>query len=62
MNGSMYWTPVQFYQARRSMGMTAVQLAEALDVGLRTVERCEAEGCRKVMAMAMMYLAIDPNA
>jgi len=52
-----YWTPEQFATARKAMGMTRTELADALDCGLRTVERCEAEGCRKVMALAMERLA-----
>ena len=54
-----YWTADQFRTARKSMGLTRVQLAEHLDCALRTVERCEADGCRKVMAMAMERLAIE---
>jgi hypothetical protein len=37
--------------------MTRVQLADALECNLRTIERCEAEGCRKVMAMAVERVA-----
>ena len=54
-----YWTADQFRTARKSMGLTRVQLAEHLDCALRTVERCEADGCRKVMAMAMERLAME---
>jgi DNA-binding XRE family transcriptional regulator len=61
-----YWTPEQFRQARLDLGMTRTELADALDCGLRTVERCEAEGCRKVMAYAMQHLEwhqdwVDPD-
>jgi DNA-binding XRE family transcriptional regulator len=52
-----YWTPEQFRQARLDLGLTRVQLADALECNLRTVERCEAEGCRKVMALALERLA-----
>jgi hypothetical protein len=51
-----YWTQGQFRSARIILGLTRVELAQELDCGLRTVERCDAEGCRKVMALAMMQL------
>ena len=50
-------TPEQYRQTRKDMGLTRVQLAERLDCGLRTVERCEAEGCSVVMGLAMERLA-----
>jgi DNA-binding XRE family transcriptional regulator len=51
-----YWSPQQFKNARLDLGMTRTQLADALECGLRTVERCEAEGCRKRRALAMERL------
>jgi hypothetical protein len=41
-----YWTQGQFRSARIILGLTRVELAQELDCGLRTVERCDAEGCR----------------
>jgi hypothetical protein len=51
-----YWSHQQFSAARRTLCLTRVELADDLDCGLRTVQRCEVEGCRKVMALAMMWL------
>jgi DNA-binding transcriptional regulator YiaG len=51
-----YWTPEQFRDARRALGLTRVQLANELECGLRTVQRCETEGCRKIMALALLQL------
>jgi DNA-binding XRE family transcriptional regulator len=51
-----YWTPEQFREERKLLGLTRTQLANELECNLRTIERCEAEGCRKVMALAVMHL------
>jgi DNA-binding XRE family transcriptional regulator len=51
-----YWTPEQFRQARHNLGLSQLALSRALDCGKRTIERCDADGCTRVMALAMERL------
>jgi len=50
-------TGPEYRAARLALGLTRDQLAERLNIGRRTVERIEAEGCTVVMGLAMERLA-----
>jgi DNA-binding XRE family transcriptional regulator len=52
-----YWAHEQFRQARHNLGLSQLALSRALDCGKRTIERCDADGCSKLMALAMERLA-----
>lgn len=49
-------TAHQFRQARHTLGLSRTEMAEELDIGLRTLERIEVEGCSKAMGYAMQHL------
>lgn len=49
-------TPAEFKAARLKLGMTQQQLATALQIGKRTVERMDNEGCTYAMALAVECL------
>jgi len=50
-------TGPEYRAARLALGLSRDQLAARLNIGRRTVERIEAEGCTVVMGLAMERLA-----
>lgn len=52
-------TPDQFRQSRHTLGLSRTEMAEKLDIGLRTLERIEVEGCSVAMGYAMQHLLTE---
>lgn len=49
-------TPEEFNAARKALGLSQTEMAWALCVGYRSVQRMEADGCSYAMGLAVKYL------
>lgn len=46
----------EFRAARKTLRLSQTEMAEALGIGFRTVQRMEADGCSYAMGLAVQHL------